>query len=220
MASDYRIVDKKISNYIEDVSLRESSLLCKLREETAKLPRAVMQISPLQGQFMSLILKSIGAEKALEVGVFTGYSSVCIATALPEHGKLIACDINEEWTSIAQKYWQDANIAHKIELRLAPAAKTLDDLLREGHSDSFDFAFIDADKESYETYYEKTLRLIRPGGMIMVDNVLWKGYVFDADNHDEETKFIRTFNENRKTDPRVEISLIPVGDGITLIRKL
>jgi len=220
MSSNYRIVNEKVFNYIQSVSLRESDLLGKLREETAKLPRAVMQISPLQGQFMSLILKSIRAEKALEIGVFTGYSSLCTAMALPDHGKLIACDISEEWTAVARRYWKAANVEHKIDLKLAPAVVTLDKLLQEGQQNSFDFAFIDADKENYEIYYEKTLALMRPGGMIMVDNVLWKRYVFDPENTDVETLFIREFNQKRKFDKRVEISLIPVGDGITLIRKL
>jgi len=219
MASDYRIVNEEVFKYIQSVSLRESDLLSKLREETEKLPESVMQISPLQGQFMSLILKSIRAEKALELGVFTGYSSLCIAMALPDDGKLIACDISEEWTAIARRYWKAANVDHKVDLKLAPAVVTLDELLQEGQQNSFDFAFIDADKENYEIYYEKTLALMRPGGMIMVDNVLWKRHVFDPKNMDVETQFIREFNQNRKFDKRVEISLIPVGDGITLIRK-
>jgi predicted O-methyltransferase YrrM len=220
MSSDYRIINEEVSRYLLHISLRESDLLKKLREETSKLPRSVMQISPLQGQFMSLILKSIRLNKALEIGVFTGYSSLCIAMALPDNGRLVACDINEEWTAIARRYWKAADVEHKIELRLAPAVDTLNALLDDGQRDSFDFAFIDADKESYEIYYEKTLALLRPGGMMMVDNALWKGYVSDPENTDLETHCIREFNQNRKTDMRVEISLIPVGDGIMLIRKL
>ena len=219
MASNYRIVNQDVYTYIQSVSAVEPDTLRQLREETAQLPRAAMQISPLQGQFMSLILKSINAQTALEIGVFTGYSSLCIAMALPDQGRLVACDISEEWTAVARRYWKAAAIDHKIDLRLAPAVDTLDALLREGRQDAFDFVFIDANKDGYEAYYEKSLALLRPGGMMMVDNVLWKGYVFDPDNRDEETRFIRQFNQNRKGDQRVEISMIPVGDGITLVRK-
>ncbi len=220
MSSDYRIVHENVFKYIQSVSPQELPLLQQLRAETALLPRAVMQINPLQGQFMALIVKSINAVKALEIGVFTGYSSVCIAGALPDHGSLVACDISEEWTNVAKRYWKAAQVEHKVDLRLGPARETLDRMLHNGQRGSFDFAFIDADKELYETYYEQTLALLRPGGMMMVDNVLWKGYVFTPENTEVETECIREFNRRRREDPRVEISMIPVGDGITLIRKL
>lgn len=220
MSSDYSFISKDLNNYLHRISANELDILGQLREETAKLPESVMQISPLQGQFISLIVKSMNVEKALEIGVFTGYSSLCIALALPENGKLIACDIDEKWTSIASRYWKAANVDRKVELKLAPAVESLNALLQSGEEGTFDFAFIDADKESYEIYYEKSLALLRTGGMIMVDNVLWGGNVFDPTHTDASTEAIRKFNEARKQDQRVEISVLPIGDGVTLIRKL
>jgi len=219
MSSEYRIIGESVGEYIKSVSPAEHPLLSELRRETSSLPRAVMQVNPLQGQFMTMLVKSINAVNAIEIGVFTGYSSICIASALPEHGKLIACDINKEWTDIAQRYWEVAELNEKVELRLAPASDTLDDLLSDGLHNSFDFVFIDANKDSYEIYYEKSLELLRPGGLIMVDNVLWKGHVFDPRQNDVETRSIREFNDKRKNDPRIEMSLLPIGDGVTLIRK-
>ncbi len=219
MASDYRIINDTLFQYIESVSPVEPDLLNRLRQETSELPRGVMQIHPLQGQFMTLLIKSINAVKAIEIGVFTGYSSLCIAEALPEHGMLVACDISKEWTTIAQRYWEAAKIEHKVDLKIAPAVDSLDALLADGHADTFDFVFIDADKESYEHYYERSLRLLRPGGVIMVDNVLWKGLVLDPSHNDIETQCIREFNTKRKHDSRVDVSLLPVGDGVTLLRK-
>jgi predicted O-methyltransferase YrrM len=205
--------------YLLSVSLREPQLLLDLREETAALPAAGMQISPEQGQFMALMVRLMGARRCLEVGVFTGYSSLVVALALPEDGRIVACDVSEKWTAVARTYWQAAGIDHKIDLRLAPAVATLDVLIAQGHSGTFDLAFIDADKASYLDYYERALTLLRPGGLIMVDNTLWDGRVIDPEVSDADTVAIRHFNETVHADPRVDLSLLPVGDGITLLRK-
>ncbi|MCF7980374.1 MAG: class I SAM-dependent methyltransferase [Pseudomonadales bacterium] len=212
-------VTPELHQYLQSVSVRETDLLKALREETAKEELARMQISPEQGQFMALLIKLLGARRTVEVGVFTGYSALCVAAALPDNGQIIACDIDEGWTNIAQRYWQQAGVAHKIDLRLAPALKTLDNLLCEGQQDQFDFAFIDADKENYQNYYERCLTLVRPGGLIAVDNVLWNGNVINPDKQDIDTCAIRTFNGQLLKDERVDISLIPIGDGLTLARK-
>jgi predicted O-methyltransferase YrrM len=179
-----------------------------------------MQIAPEQGQFMTLLLHLLGAEKAIEIGVYTGYSSLCTALALPEHGRLIACDTSEQWTRVARRYWEEAGVAHKIELRLAPAAETLAALLAAQEAGTFDFAFIDADKTGYEQYYEACLKLLRPGGLIAIDNVLWNGDVADPAINDVDTVAIRVFNRKIHADSRVEISLVPIADGLTLARKL
>jgi caffeoyl-CoA O-methyltransferase len=178
-----------------------------------------MQIAPDQGQFMALLIRLIGAKKALEVGVFTGYSSLCIALALPPDGKLIACDISEEYTSIAKRYWQKAGVTDRIDLRIAPALETLDQLLVAGQANTFDFAFIDADKENYTNYYERALQLVRPGGLIAVDNVLWGGAVADPSVQDESTQAIRAFNQKLHRDERVSLSLVTIADGLTLAMK-
>jgi predicted O-methyltransferase YrrM len=203
-----------------DVSLRESSLLQRLRAETAQDEQANMQIAPEQGQFMALLLHLLGAEKVIEIGVYTGYSSLCTALALPAHGRLIACDVSEQWTRVARRYWEEAGVAHKIELRLAPAAETLAELLAAREAGTFDFAFIDADKTGYGQYYEACLKLLRPGGLIAIDNVLWNGDVADPAINDAETESIRAFNRKIHGDSRVEISLVPIADGLTLARKL
>ncbi len=206
--------------YLRDVSLRDQDLLRRLREETASLPRARMQITPEQGQLMALLIQLMGARKALEIGVFTGYSALNVALALPEDGKLIACDVSAEWTSIGRRYWKEAGVEHKIDLRLAPAVETLDTLIREGHAGSFDFAFIDADKTNSEHYYERSLVLVRKGGLIVIDNVLWHGDVIDPSMaNDEETQVIRRLNEKIHADGRVALSMLPMGDGITLALK-
>lgn len=209
----------ELYRYLLDVSLRESPLLRRLREETARDPLARMQIAPEQGQFMSLLVRLLGARRAIEVGVFTGYSSLCVAAALPDDGALVACDVSEEWTAIARRYWQEAGLAHKISLRLAPALDTLDALLRDGGQASFDFVFIDADKVNYRHYYERALALLRPGGVVAVDNVLWGGSVADARNAEPNTVAIREFNRTLHEDTRIDLSLVPVGDGLTLARK-
>ncbi len=212
-------IDDRIYDYICDVSINEAALLTQLREETAQLEYAVMQISPEQGQFMSLLIKLMGAKRAIEIGTFTGYSSICVASAMPEEGLLICCDISPQWTSIAQKYWALAEIENKIELYTQPAEETLQQLLDDGNENSFDFIFIDADKQNYITYYEMSLQLLRKGGMIAVDNTLWSGAVADPENNEPGTRAIRRFNEMIKKDNRVTKSLLTIGDGLTLILK-
>ncbi|RCJ32692.1 SAM-dependent methyltransferase [Nostoc punctiforme NIES-2108] len=212
-------LDNQLYNYLLSVSLREPEILEKLRQETANHPRSGMQISPEQGQFMSLLVQLIGAKKTLEVGVFTGYSSLSVALALPADGKIIACDVSEEFTAIARRYWLEAGVADKIDLRLAPALETLDRLLATGQGETFDFAFIDADKENYDGYYERSLQLVRPGGLIAIDNVLWSGQVADDQNQDESTQAIRALNEKLHHDERVTLSLVPIADGLTLAIK-
>jgi predicted O-methyltransferase YrrM len=178
-----------------------------------------MQIAPEQGQFMALLVQLLGAKKTLEVGVFTGYSSLVVALALPPEGQIVACDHSEEFTAIARRYWQQAGVAHKIHLHIAPALETLDQLLATGEAETFDFAFIDADKSNYDNYYERSLQLVRPGGLIAIDNVLWSGRVADPQIQDNRTKKIRAFNEKLLQDQRVSLSLVPIGDGLTLALK-
>ena len=209
----------ELYTYLLDVSLRESDLLQELRERTRRMPEASMQIAPEQGQFMTLLARLLGARQALEIGVFTGYSALCVASALPADGRLIACDISPEYTRIAREYWARAGVADRIDLRLAPASETLATLLAEGAAGSFDLAFIDADKTGYAGYYEQCLALLRPGGLIVVDNVLWNGRVLDAATADEDTRAIRAFNRRIHKDVRVDLSLVPIGDGLTLLRK-
>ena len=208
-----------LHRYLLDVSLREPDVLRRLREETATLEMSAMQIAPEQGQFMALLAQLIGARRALEVGVFTGYSTLAVARALPPDGLVVACDVSEEWTSIGRRYWKEAGVHDRIDLRLAPAAETLADLLARGGEATFDFAFIDADKSSYDSYLEHLLLLVRPGGLILVDNVLWGGKVIDPDVDDADTKAIRALNEKLRDDERVDISLVPIGDGLTLLRR-
>lgn len=219
MASKYTRLDDALYDYVLQMSLRESQVLSELRAETAALPLAVMQIAPEQGQFMALLVKLMGARRAIEVGVYTGYSALIVAEALPDDGLLVACDIDAETTAIAQRYWQDGGVTHKIDLRLAPAAQTLNSLLEEGQAGSFDFAFIDADKSSYHEYYELCLRLLRPGGLIVVDNVLWGGAVLEAWASDNDTRAIQQFNKQISRDERVDLSLLPIADGLSLLRK-
>lgn len=212
-------LEDRLYNYFLSISLREPEILQQLREETASHSLGSMQISPEQGQFMALLVQLLGATKTLEIGVFTGYSSLCVALALPPNGKIVACDVSEEYTNIARRYWQKAGVADKIELHLAPALDTLDRLLAEGQAETFDFAFIDADKVNYAAYYERSLQLIRPGGLIAVDNVLWGGRVADAKFQEESTKAIRAFNQKLHQDERVTLSLVPIADGLTLALK-
>ena len=209
----------ELYDYILSVSLREPDVLRRLREEMARHDRADLQIAPEQGQFMAMLVKLMGAKRTLEVGVFTGYSALWVALALPEEGQIIACDINEEWTAIAQAYWEEAGVAHKVDLRLAPAAETLKHLIEHGERGQFDFAFIDADKAGYGTYYEYCLELIRPGGLIALDNVLRHGRVVEEGAQDENTVTMRALNRELHTDERVDISLVPIADGLTLARK-
>ncbi len=209
----------KLYAYLIDHSLREPDVMRRLRQETAGLPNAEMQIAPEQGQFMAMLVRLMGAKKALEVGTFTGYSALSVALALPPDGRIIACDVNEAYTTIARKYWHKAGVYEKIDLRLAPAIETLDALIREGAPGTFDFAFIDADKGNYDAYFEHTLRLLRPGGLVLFDNVLWGGKVADATIDDANTNALRALNEKLHTDDRVDITMLPLADGLTLARK-
>lgn len=211
--------DEHLYNYFLSVSLREPDILRQLREETARLPNAIMQIAPEQGQFMALLIKLLGATKTLEVGVFTGYSSLCVALALPENGKLVACDVSEEYTAVARRYWQAAGVVDKIDLRIAPALETLDELLGTGQAETFDFAFIDADKRNYDGYYERSLQLIRPGGLITIDNVLWSGRVAEPQDQEKNTQALRALNEKLHGDERITLSMVPIADGLTLALK-
>ena len=212
-------LEQNLYDYLLSVSLREPTILSKLRQETAQLPMSQMQISPEQGQFMALLVKLIGAKKTLEVGVFTGYSSLVVALALPTDGKIVACDVSEEFTSIARRYWQEAGVADKIDLHIAPALETLGHLLTTGEAGTFDFAFIDADKGNYDNYYEQCLKLIRPGGLIAIDNVLWSGRVADTEIQDNQTNKIRDLNRKLHEDSRITLSLVPIADGLTLAIK-
>jgi predicted O-methyltransferase YrrM len=220
MSTTHTNVTDELAAYIRRVSLREPDILRRLREYTAaSVSEARMQINPEQGQFMQLLVELIGAKKTLEVGVFTGYSSLAVALALPADGKVIACDVSEQWTSIAREYWKEAGVANKIELNLAPAGATLDRLIADGQQGTFDFAFIDADKENYDLYYERALVLVRRGGLIAIDNVLWHSRVIDPSTNDADTIAIRAINEKLHADDRVTLSLLPIGDGLTLARK-
>ena len=220
MANSFLGLDERIDDYLMNNSLREPDVLRRLREETiAGNPHAEMAVSPMQGQFMALLVKLIGAVKTLEVGVFTGYSSLCTALALPPNGRVVACDVSEEWTSVARRYWAEAGVADKITLRLAPAVETLDALLADGQAGTFDFAFIDADKTNYDNYYERALKLMRRGGLIIFDNMLWSGKVADPSVQDADTVALRALNEKLHHDERVFVSLLPLRDGISLAVK-
>ena len=209
----------QLYDYLLKVSLREPPILKRLRVETAKHPKHGMQISPEQGQFMRLLVRMMGASRCIEVGVFTGYSSLSVALALPDEGRIIACDVSEEYTAVARRYWMEAGVERKIELRLGPALETLDVMLKHGEAGRYDFAFIDADKNNYLNYYERLIRLLRPGGLMAVDNVLWSGSVIDKKDKSVDTAAIRKFNEALHADNRIELSLVPIGDGLTLARK-
>ncbi|MBZ5605637.1 MAG: class I SAM-dependent methyltransferase [Acidobacteriia bacterium] len=210
---------QEIHDYLSSVSVREPAVLRRLREETASHPRATMQISPDQGQFMALLMQLMGAQRTLEVGVFTGYSSLAVALALPADGQIVACDVSEEYTAVARRYWKEAGVDHMIDLRIRPALETLHQLLSDGRGHTFDFAFIDADKTNYEGYYECALELLRPGGLIMIDNVLWSGRVADPNDNDADTVAIRAFNKKLHSDSRITLSMLSIGDGVTLALK-
>ena len=209
----------RLQEYLLSVSLREPEILTALRQETATLPMAQMQIAPEQGQLMALLVQLINAKKTLEIGVFTGYSALVVALALPPEGQVIACDVSEEYTAIAHRYWQQAGVDHKIQLYIAPALDTLAQLITSGQQNTFDFAFIDADKGNYDAYYEYALQLIRPGGLIAIDNVLWHGSVADPEITDNRTTKIRELNRKLHTDDRIHLSLVPIADGLTLAMK-
>lgn len=212
-------LEDRLYDYLIRSSLREHPILQRLREETAALPQAHMQIAPEQGQFMAWLLRLMRARTGIEIGVFTGYSTLWAALALPEDGHIVACDISREWTSIARRYWRQAGVEDRIDLYLAPALETLDRLIVAKTTESFDYAFIDADKARYPEYYDRCLQLIRPGGLILIDNVLWHGSVADPEDQEHDTVALRGLNERLRDDERVELSMIPVGDGLTLLAK-
>ena len=209
----------KLEDYCLSVSLRETAIERELRRETARLPLGGMQIAPDQAQLMALLVRLVGARHCLEIGTFTGMSALAVALALPPEGRIIACDVDPKTTAIARRYWAKAGVADKIDLRLAPAIATLDDLLVERQEGRFDFAFIDADKENYDGYYERVLRLLRPGGLAVIDNVLWGGWVADARRKDADTAALRLLNRKLHRDERIDLVLLPMADGITLARK-
>ncbi|HEY2254068.1 MAG TPA: class I SAM-dependent methyltransferase [Variovorax sp.] len=211
-------VDEALYRYLMDQSLREHPAQVALRAATASHPHAGMQIGPDQGQFMALLVKLIGARRTLEVGVFTGYSALTVALALPDDGRLLACDISDEYTRVGRPYWEQAGVAHKIELRLAPARETLDAQLASGAAGQYDFAFIDADKSGYDAYYERCLLLLRQGGLVAIDNTLWGGSVARP-SQDADTVALQRLNTKLRDDPRIDLSLLPIGDGLTLARK-
>jgi predicted O-methyltransferase YrrM len=220
MSSETLFLSDELYAYMRAVSLREPDILSRLREETSHDPMHMMQISPEQGQFMSLLVKLMAAERAIEIGVYTGYSSLCVAMAMPEQGKMVACDVSEAWTALARRYWKEGGVSSKINLYLAPATQTLDRLLnRPGECSAYDFAFIDADKENYDGYYERCLELLRPGGLMAIDNVFWRGDVANPEISDKETNAIRALNEKIRADDRVDMSMMPIGDGLMLVRK-
>ena len=209
----------RLYQYFLEVSIRDNDIHRRLREETGELENADMQISAEQGQFLTLLVGAMNAKLALEIGTFTGYSALCIAEGLPDDGRLIACDIDEEWPSFGRRYWAEAGVGDKIEFRAGQATESMAQLLDEGRAGAFDFIFIDADKRNLEAYYGLALSLIRTGGVIAVDNTLWHGDVADPGIHDEDTKAIRGFNARVIDDLRVHLSLVPIGDGLTLLRK-
>ncbi|MBT8135526.1 MAG: class I SAM-dependent methyltransferase, partial [Gammaproteobacteria bacterium] len=219
MSRKANFLDEPLYDYLVSVSVREDELLARLRAETAPMQMATMQIAPDQGQLMALLASLTGARRAIEVGVFTGYSSICVARTLPSDGHLLCCDVSKEWTSIAQRYWKEAGVADRIELVLAPASETLQRRLDAGAAGSYDFAFIDADKENYDNYYELCLQLLRRGGLLVLDNVLWSGRVMNADKEDAETQALHALNQKLHADERVDVSLLPVADGLYLARK-
>ena len=209
----------ELAAYVIKVGTREPEVLARLREETAALPQHGMQIAPEEGAFLAMLVELTGARRCIEVGTFTGYSSTAVALALPEDGQLVCCDVSEEWTSLARKYWVEAGVADKIDLRVAPAAETLDQLLADGGHAAYDFAFVDADKTGYDGYYERLLRLVRPGGLIAFDNTLWGGAVLEQDAQDADTRAIQALNSKLADDERITLCLLPVADGVTLARR-
>lgn len=212
------LVPDAVEQYVSGLMSRDGDAARRLRDETAALPDAGMQIGSDQAAFMAMLVRASGTRRALEIGTFTGYSALAVASALPKNGQLICCDVSEQWTGIARRYWKDAGVDGKIQLRLAPAIETLEGLLKAGAAGTFDFAFIDADKPKYEEYYELCLKLVRPGGLILLDNMLWHGKVTDSTIHDEQTEAFRALNEKIVTDDRVEASLLTIGDGVMMAR--
>ncbi len=219
MASEFTLDHAALYPYLLDNSLRDDDLLRALREETAQDEMARMQIAPEQGQLMALLVKLTQAKHIIEIGTFTGYSSICMARALPEDGEIICCDMSESWTAIAKKYWHQAKLEHKIKLHLAPAQETLEDLLQQGREGQFQIVFLDADKSNYDTYYELGLKLLACNGLMIIDNVLWSGRVADPSVNDKDTQALRKLNQKLLGDERIDLSMIPMADGITLARK-
>ena len=219
MSSRTLNITDSLYTYLLDHSLREPELLQRLREETARMPNGMMQISPEQGQFMGLLVRLIGALRILEIGVFTGYSSLSMALSLPEKGTIVACDISEEYTNVARKYWKEANVDTRIQLKIGLAVDTLQELSQDDKLEPFDLVFIDADKGNYSNYYEASLSMLLKGGLILVDNVRWSGKVADPDNQKEDTVAIREFNQKLHQDDRIDLSLLHIGDGLTFARK-
>jgi predicted O-methyltransferase YrrM len=219
MPQDKTFLPEDLYHYLTSISVREPAVLKKLREETEALPQGGMQSPPEHGQFLALLVQLMGARRTLEIGVFTGYSSLAVALALPNDGRILACDVSEEFTSVAQRYWKEAGVDHMIDLRIRPALETLRELIAQGQHNRFDFAFIDADKSNYEGYYEHALELIRPGGLIAIDNVLWHGKVIDAEVNDADTLAIRALNKKLLGDSRINLSMVPISDGVTLCYK-
>jgi caffeoyl-CoA O-methyltransferase len=212
-------MSETLHEYYVSVAAHMNDAMRRLRDETGAMENGGMQISAEQGQIMAFLIKALNVKKCLEVGVFTGYSSLVVAQALPEDGQIIACDVSEEFTAVARRYWLDAGVAHKIDLRIAPATETLEKLLMEGHAGTFDFAFIDADKPNYDNYYEAVLKLLKTGGVFGLDNTLWAGKVADPEHQDADTNAFRALNAKIYADERVDMCLLPVGDGLTLCRK-
>jgi predicted O-methyltransferase YrrM len=211
-------LDERLHAYLLEVGVREHEVLRRLREETAALPQSSMQVAPEEGAFLALLVRILGARKVLEVGTFTGYSSTAMALALPADGRIICCDLSKDWTDVARRAWADAGIADRVDLRLGPALDTLEQLLEAGEAGSFDLAFIDADKANYGGYYEAALRLVRQGGVIAIDNVLWSGRVADPGVTDDDTNAIRALNDAIASDDRVDVAMLPLADGVTVAR--
>ncbi|MDX8406861.1 MAG: class I SAM-dependent methyltransferase [Mariprofundaceae bacterium] len=219
MANKTLGLDARLYEYVLNVGLREPEVLAELRQATEKEELSVMRSAPEQGQFMAMLLRLMGAKHVLEVGTYTGYATLWMALALPDDGEVHTCDISEQWTFVARRFWETARVENKVHLHLRPAVETLDALLEAGRESTFDFAFIDADKANYQHYFDRCLQLIRPGGLIAVDNTLWGGAVVDGDNQDESTQAIRTFNRKLKDDARIELAMLPIADGLTLARR-
>jgi predicted O-methyltransferase YrrM len=219
MTAQTLYLDDALYHYLQQVSLRETPLLQQLRNETQALPMARWQIAPEQGQFLALLVRLMGATRLIEVGTFTGYSALCMAQAMPDQGRLICCDLPGDYNETARRYWQQAGVTDKIDLRLAPALETLEQMEQQGQGGSFDLIFIDADKANYPAYLESALRLLRVGGLALFDNTLWSGRVLEAEPESPDTRAIQALNLALKDDPRVDLSLLPLGDGLTLCRK-
>ena len=219
MSAQHLQINDALIEYARKSSSPESDVMVRLREETAQLPAGRMQITPEVGNLLGMFVRLLGAKRCIEVGVFTGYSSLSMARALPPDGRIIACDVSEQWTAVGRRYWAESGLDKTIDLRLAPALDTLDALLAAGELGTYDFAFIDADKANYSGYYDRLMRLIRPGGLIVIDNVLWYGRVIDSRENDIDTVAIRAFNAKLSADPRIEVAMLPIGDGLTLAFK-